>query len=299
MSAPLLQLCARASRGEGEVLRTVLRLLAGRTIFAPVSVMIDVQDAKGTSRVKVVTLQEGTRRTVPIFTSEEFLREWAKGEYESLPLSGGDLALTLPASTWVIVDPGQIHSLQLSPNEVEELANVEVLTDEEWERDASETARAEQEALLQSAAAKVFNREELLSSLTSLFSDYPDVLEAYFLDSQGEPAGGVLGLLTRSLPVDARFELMSRIGGISRDYFGSTGAIEPYDDLNAPNAGTWELFKTLPPFYTKDENDGRSHYSSYLNAKVEEAFNASAQAGDAGGSWTNTVRNIFKRRAAR
>jgi len=48
--------------------------------------------------------------------------------------------------------------------------------------------------------------------------------------------------------------LIDQIAEVSRKYYGSAGAIEVYDDLNLKTSSSWELFKTLAPFYTREKS---------------------------------------------
>lgn len=222
--------------------------------------------------VKLPILELPLMQCVPVFTTEELFFEWTDGTHQCLSLSGADLILSLAENIGIVIDLKNVDCQYVTPHEVAELrSNLLGVTEEPAPSQAFKTQAVSEDPMsTQSqsqswieewpkAPARETNAEtyqDLLSDLVSLLAEYPEVLEAFFLsskDNSGVESEGILGLLNESLSTDRRFLLMARIAEVSRKHFGTVGALGVYDDLGNKNSSSWELFKTLAPFFVRNE----------------------------------------------
>ncbi|MCB0322227.1 MAG: enhanced serine sensitivity protein SseB C-terminal domain-containing protein [Bdellovibrionales bacterium] len=269
------------ARGESASISGLLPLLSEAVLYAPVVTFENLGDSKGTSKIRVATFVSGRRTVVPVFTSEESFLDWSDGRHQCFSVAGGDLALTLPRDTWIVVNPGTLHALELSPDDVRTMSefppeplheDAEGTDDIEWSdapgqagvpafdedpEDGLEfpaelfaTATEQDETLPLADAQSETDQEALLEELTQVLRRYPEVQEAYFQENSSEQA--VLGLLSVELEPERRFLLIDQIAELSREYYGAAGAIEVYDDLELQSSHSWELFNAITPFYVRE-----------------------------------------------
>lgn len=119
------------------------------------------------------------------------------------------------------------------------------------------------------AAAPALDEGALLERMSLLLKDFPAVEEAYFVaTSPGEPAdrrqqgrnasqetrSWVVGILAPQQTVETRFELIARTAEISREFFGTAGALEVYDDLHVESSASWRYFRAEVPFYIRERS---------------------------------------------
>lgn len=93
---------------------------------------------------------------------------------------------------------------------------------------------------------------DLEERLIELLSRFDSVSEAYLLPHNTEHSECVLGVLSESWSSDERFQLAEQIAKVSQDFYSYAGGIEVYDDLHDTHSKSWELFKMIPPFYSKE-----------------------------------------------
>jgi hypothetical protein len=240
------------AQGDRTVLRKTLALLADHIIFAPVSLFVDLADDAGTKKAKVVTLVEEGRRLIPAFTSEDLFFDWAQNDYQCLPMRTADFALTLPPNTGLLLNPGLPIECEFSSADLEPLLGEDLeLYDELLEEE--ETLHAEdpfEETLAE--PFQVAQEGEAENHLMAFLKGYPEVLEAYFVETRNDQSEMVLGLLTQDLSVERRFVMIAEVGEISRRLYGYAGAIETYTDLHVPHSSSWELFRLVSPFFVRE-----------------------------------------------
>ena len=220
------------SQGLVEAFTPTLRLLADAVLFAPISLSSENEE-EGIELVKLVTVFDTGRRYVPVFTEESGFNEWSNEKYQMLSLCGADLALSLPPSTHILVNPDEEHSVEFTAPEVEQLAHLD-----EVEEEISKTADV----------------DELLEDITDILARFPGVEEGYFVESVEGETRGIVGLLTNGLNIEERFLLVCKIAELSRNEFGASSALDVFDDLHDENSSSWELFKAYTPFYEKVDN---------------------------------------------
>lgn len=99
-----------------------------------------------------------------------------------------------------------------------------------------------------------FDISKLERELINIVSSYSGVEEAYLLEHASPHSELILGLLVKDWVEDERFRIVESVAIVSKDMFGYAGAIEVYDDLNDTHSSSWDLFKMIPPFYTRETN---------------------------------------------
>ena len=98
----------------------------------------------------------------------------------------------------------------------------------------------------------------LRRELATLLLRYTEVEEAYcFVDVARDSEGGG-GLLSPNLGASRRFSLVGEIAEVSRQHFGIAGALEVFDDLHVKSSRSWELFSSLAPFYSRENESEES-----------------------------------------
>ena len=283
----------KIAAGQTEYLSDLLRHLADEILYTPAVCIENTGDPKGTNKIRVAMFSSEGRSIVPTFSSEEYFVDWSDGKHQCFSVSGADLALSLPGNTWLVLNPGYANDLELSPEQVSAIAASGVVSEHpgytpqepveaEVRRPTQTNLRAaftEENGMPAGAAAASdtavtsfsFVSEEVCADLASVLERTPEVEEGYFEPSVGGTAQAALGLLTKRLSAERRFLLIDEIAEISRRFYGSAGAIEVYDDLHLGTSSSWELFKALAPFYTRETQEpALSQDSSGLFGGEEE-----------------------------
>lgn len=235
----------RIAAGEDDQLPLLMRCLSEHMLYTPVTQVAADADGKGTKKVKVASFSSGGKNIVPSFTTEEYFLEWSDGKHQCFSVAGGDLALTLPKGTWLVINPGTSSTVELSPEQLAVVALGEIPPPEEPA--AREEEDAEAELNLEPPI------EEVRANLSAVLRANARIEEAYFQYYSQGATRAVLGLLTPSLSPEERFVLIDQIAEVSRRYFGTAGAIEVFDDLGLKRSSSWQLFNALTPFYERED----------------------------------------------
>ncbi len=284
-------LLLRIVRGEVRELAAVLELLAAEPLFVPATEILEGKSKfRGAESLcaAVVTHGIGEKKFVPVFTCEEWLSNWAAGrDYQSLSIAGADLALALPEDVWLQINPGRNNSLDLTPDVVRELASLSPVRGADFKY-----------------AAQVQPGDSVLAELKQLFLEFPEVIEAYFVELEDDYGRSVLGLLLDRIEAERRFMLVHRIAGISQRHYKFASAVEVYDDLCLKSSSSWDLFSTIAPCYVRSDgaakavgiNPDAKTNETGLRERLEriETPNGSEQPrADARESAENVARNRF------
>lgn len=134
---------------------------------------------------------------------------------------------------------------------------------EDLESYLSQEAHQESKQANKSIERKLIDISKLEDDLRFVCSKYPSIGEVYVLQHSSEHSECVIGVLTDAWNSEDRFSYIEEVAEISQDIFGYAGAIEVYDDLNDTHSASWDFFKMMPPFYTKEMN------SSYRKSDKE------------------------------
>jgi hypothetical protein len=268
----------KIASGQKEYLSDLLLHLSEEILYTPVVAIQNAGDAQGTKKIKVATFSSEGRSIVPTFTSEEYFLEWSDGKHQCFSVSGGDLALSLPRNTWLVINPGYSSSYELSPDQISVVAEADrfsrksgIACAEAFEPEGRRATRTDlrtglfSDQALQPAGSETraegenetfpFVSEQVCTDLSSVLKDYQEIDEAYFEATLGGSSQAELGILAQQLSAERRFVLIDEIAEISRKYYGSAGAIEVYDDLNIKSSRSWELFSAIAPFYSKNRGE--------------------------------------------
>jgi len=87
------------------------------------------------------------------------------------------------------------------------------------------------------------------AKLEILLARFPEVSEAYLYAPKTGKQSAVLGVLCKKMNSDRRHSFFEDVAMISNQYFGTTDAIDVYDDLTSEKTNSWDLFSGLSPFY--------------------------------------------------
>jgi hypothetical protein len=136
----LQSLLKKCSQGDSSALEQVVPKLADRLVVLPTVTIQDQAIGSATQvKVSIVTLKESDRSIIPIFTSMPLLKDWmSKMEIqgEGLSMSGIDVAVSLGAHRWMMVDPGTDYWCELEPSIVGKIAKFE--PEDDWDDDLEE-----------------------------------------------------------------------------------------------------------------------------------------------------------------
>jgi hypothetical protein len=294
-------LVRRISMGESSWWDSLLEGLPGQSVFTAKVRVTTEQNGETKTRVTLKVIKRGEKKLIPIFTSEDLLHEWL-GLFDhdgrktgSFQLAAGDLALTLEDGAGMIINPGSIFSLELSPEQVKYLADapiqpaaptpkrVRLNEPEEIRYSARNRLAISKETKVNEGSERVKDKEEhrsktqkfnrltfnaeqnFVKDLVPYLKSTSAIREAYFLHTGGELAAGVVGLLANALTSEKRFELISHIADLAKAHFGSAGAIEVFDDLADKSSRSWDLFNTISPIYEASESELRKEVEVIAN----------------------------------
>ena len=118
-------LLKKISQGDVKAKDKVVPKLAERLVIVP---SVKTTNAGSETKVSVITIREGDRNLIPIFTSMALLKNWlAKNEIagEGLSLNCADICMVLGTHRWLMVDPGTDYWCEIEPMYVEKIAAFE------------------------------------------------------------------------------------------------------------------------------------------------------------------------------
>lgn len=134
-------LLEKIAGGDKTSIVKLCNLIAGEQVFIPT---LQIKDTGGAAtKVSVLRLKEGTRKLVPVFTSEDAASEWMSImglSADQIPLLCSDLCLTLEPNTWLMLDASSAYCCELEPKYVKLIANTEVdfISEDEKQNDEEE-----------------------------------------------------------------------------------------------------------------------------------------------------------------
>jgi hypothetical protein len=88
--------------------------------------------------------------------------------------------------------------------------------------------------------------------LLKVIDTFSSIEEAYSIHHTSSHSELVLGVLANPWGSDERFNFVEQVAKVAKDMYGYAGAIEVYDDLYDTHSKSWDLFKMISPFYSKD-----------------------------------------------
>ncbi len=235
MAEQLTELLQQAADGQtGAVEVFFLKLLEGK-VFVPLSpgggyAMVEYQ---GTS-------------TLPIFTEERFVAEWAEAETQTSEEDFKRILHRLPEDAWLYLNPAQEIGKELTPWEVEQLKRgPEAIPD----LAAALREDVEEEFIVESGA-ELF--PELQTKLLPILQIYPELEEAFLISlKEGETADAkpALGVKYGKINEAKRVYLRAEIENASAEHLPGHQQLFFIDDLGDENSPNWRLFAESKPFY--------------------------------------------------
>jgi len=276
--AKINNLLELANNGNSTAAAELLELLLESKVLVPVDprkARLQPDDAiAGSGEKKVntfITVQVDGREVLPIFTTVEFLYEWAEQEAPLVEQDFKSLLWLTGEELWLHLNPAQEFGKEFSPWEIERL-------------------RQGQDAIAEIVAELGFGETEyveisedeeffpaLKKQLAVLLEVYPQVEEA-FLVSVREPDTlkpvAALGIIQQGLSSEQLIaigdELHNCFAGRTTEY----ASIRLIDDLADDNSHNWTLFGNLRPFYiaqkTVPESEG-------IVSQLKNIFKATAK----------------------
>lgn len=121
---PLYLFLEKMAQGEEGVAPKLCQQLADRLIYVPI-LPGSSGGSGGSMTVQVVRTDEQDQQRVPVFTTEKPYKAWAAGRSDKtkfISLLGGDFCAALSGHTSVVIDPGAVHSVVLSPTLVKQVS---------------------------------------------------------------------------------------------------------------------------------------------------------------------------------
>lgn len=123
---PLYLYLEKMKQGDKTFVAKLCQQLSDRLIYVPTLSGPEGRKSQGTAlKVKAVRLDIEGKSRIPIFTTEKIYRTWAEkfGEpTEYISLLGGDFCGALGPTTWLVIDPGADHSVELEPATAHKIA---------------------------------------------------------------------------------------------------------------------------------------------------------------------------------
>jgi len=123
-------LLQKVAQGDVVAKGKIVPKLAERLVIVPT---IASKNQGRETKVSIVTIREGQRSLIPVFTTMSVLKSWlAKNEIqgEGTSINCADVCLALGANRWVMVDPGTDYWCELEPSIVSQIANFEFADDD-------------------------------------------------------------------------------------------------------------------------------------------------------------------------
>jgi len=275
----------RIARGELLETSSVLPLVKAAKIFLP---QIKNSDHDGIVKVTLPLINKDGQKYLPIYLSRSNslsysgtmtnLRDQLNDPVE---IKGDTLFQVLPNGYGIIIEPSSSLEVIFTQNKIQNFIHpdgIEVSEQEEQTnkqetteipdlqvisggKDSSSngtqikplsTIEKELENELDPITSK-FQIYTLEKDLSEILDSFNSVSEAYILEHNSPHSEIILGLLAKNGTGDERFRVIESVALLSKQIFGYAGAIEVYDDLHDTHSSSWDLFKMIPPFFTKQD----------------------------------------------
>lgn len=276
-NSSLSSLIKNLSSGNTKERKSALLKLSEQIVFVPATSFEKKVNGEETKKIKIVHSNIDDKNVIPVFIQEDIFFDYiSKHNYQCFSLPLGDLGLTAPADYWIVIDPELETEIFLSPEDISILSgttpfetkqSIETPSEkveefpiyaEEYEDQVNDESEQATEMYNESSSAYKLNpynisadAEEIKQSLKEALEKYNQIVEAYYIHNDSGTTA--LGLVSENLTLENRFNLIEEVANISREFFGEAGLIEVFDDLASYSSSSWELFKTITPFYEKQK----------------------------------------------
>ena len=273
----------RIARGELNETSSVLPLVKAAKIYLP---QVNYKDENGIVKVTFPTVVKEGHKLIPIYLSRSnsatysgTLTNLKTQLHDPIELKGETLFQVLPIEYGIIIEPSSSLEVLFDKDKLHNFieANIRTYATNKTQHNDVNSAIENQSAAEESPSFTVLNggkesKQELQKAETELelkqkfsiskiqldlkliLTEYPSIIEGYILEHSSPHSELILGLLAKEWLGDERFRVIESVAVLAKQVFGYAGAIEVYDDLNDTHSSSWDLFKSLPPFYTTETN---------------------------------------------
>lgn len=253
MSERLTELLTEAADSKPGAAERFFKELLESSVFVPLkagqSAEVDSQivGEKSLESLGYVIVHYQGAQTVPIFTENYFVSDWAGEETTTSEVPFRRLVNWIPSGVWIYLNPGQEVGKELTPWEIECLkSGVDSIPDLIAALDELE----DDDTFIVNASNDLFS--EFKSNIQALLETYSELEEA-FLVSMKEGENGVpkpvLGIKYRGISEGKRIYLKSEFENASRELLPEDAQLMIVDDLENPNSPNHRIFTDATPFY--------------------------------------------------
>lgn len=254
MEGDLSTLLKKASEGQEAHIRDFFIALLSSTIFVPSKPGSVSTPTIGHSKTEDDTnylfIDYEESRCTPIFSTEEFLKDWAESELPFIEEPFSQFLWKMPHNTWAYLNPGQEVGKELSPWELELLKLGEDSIDEL----ISGVKETEQEDFEIEDATPIL--EKAKEPLKNILEAYPAIEECFLLslkEGQSDSERALLGIRYNiELEDEKKDQIRNEFASALKDLVPKPHS-EAFivDDLMDPNSMNHTLFLDYPSFYKK------------------------------------------------
>lgn len=243
-----------AAVGKETDIKDFFKALLSSTIFIPSLSKASAPPVIGALKTEADTAYQyidyEEARCIPIFSSQEFLEEWADGNMQFVEELFSTFMWKIPHDVWAYLDPGQDIGKELSPWEIELLK----LGEDSFEELIHGVQETEQENFEIEDATETLNQAK--APLINILEAYQVIEECFLLalrEAEGELERALIGIrYNQEIDSDKRDQIRQEIASALKDLLP-----KPYseafivDDLIDPNSMNHALFLDYPSFYKK------------------------------------------------
>jgi len=210
-------------------------------------------------KIGFATVEYQGSATLPIFTEESFVADWAEAETAVAEQEFQSLLWLLGEDTWLYLNPAQEVGKEITPWEIEQLKKGPTAVDELV---AALNEETEEPDLIISPADNAF--PEFKNKLLPILQIYPELQEAFLVGIQETNEGDIkpaLGVKYAGITEAKRLYLRSELENASKNYLPGHQQLFLVDDLDNPQSSNWKLFQDATPFYIGQRVSFRSKKS--------------------------------------
>ncbi len=251
------ELLLQLRNGEADALVRLLVLLVDQPLYLQAQLRSSPGKNAEANTLAIRSIPDGDKQVVPVYTSQAAAVDDTMDAIV-VALTGAELAASLPKDRWLRFDTGSRHEVLLPPRALALLGQSESLQLLLAMSEPVGSVEPAPSKPLPTPTAGLPSAEpaQVVQDLDAVFRQFPEIQEAYYVETTDETGGPVVGLLTSAISVERRFELISQLADVSRRHFEEAGAIEVYDDLHSRSSHSWTLFNAQTPifFRSKDES---------------------------------------------
>jgi len=256
----------RAERGLPGALKEFYLQLLKTEVFLPTAIGSSADDPvrEATSdSLNFLNVGDEKKQVIPIFSNKELAAEWSEQTVIGETKQFSSLLWTLPADSWLHLNPGGEVGKELSPWELALLKDGEEAVDEiVFEMEGPTTLELDVEPLRGML-------EKELEALGQIVDVYTDIEEAFMLKvtrKEDETPKLYLGLKAASMPKKKRETFLAEIESFERKLPAEFRIDEVVFDVEDEQDFRAGLFNEMNPFYIRQKSiEGKGIFDVFLN----------------------------------